>query len=398
MQYLHVDSDRAFDQLLRRLATAESIAFDTEFVSEDCYQPDLCLIQVATEDDLAVIDPKAVSDLTPFWELLTDSTPETIVHAGREELRFIWRETGRRPKHLFDVQIAAGLIGAEYPASYGNLISRYLGVDLDKSAQRTDWRYRPLTKEQVRYALKDVEHLHQLHEKIGRRLIKLDRVTWFLEEMDRFQNAVIAVEEDGDRWRKLPGVASQSARMQAVIRELWRMREELAEARNRPARQVMRDDLLMEIAKQKDPSVRGLKMVRGLERGSYQAVLPQLGEAVRRGLELPEEELPRPEPSSGGPQLTTLVQFLSVALAGLCRTLRVAPTLVGTQQDVRDFVRAELNLTPPHLPAPDSALSHGWRAELIGTRLAEVLRGELCLRVTDPRADDPLSLAPFGRS
>jgi len=115
LQYLHVDSDRAFDQLLRRLATAESIAFDTEFVSEDCYQPDLCLIQVATEDDLAVIDPKAVSDLTPFWELLTDSTPETIVHAGREELRFIWRETGRRPKHLFDVQIAAGLIGRMLP-------------------------------------------------------------------------------------------------------------------------------------------------------------------------------------------------------------------------------------------------------------------------------------------
>src|SRR5207244_2461404 len=151
------------------IAGSGAIAFDTEFVSEDSYRPDLCLVQVAAAGKLAVIDPHAVEDLAPFWNLLAAEGHETIVHAGREEFRFCRRAIGRRPARLFDIQLAAALIGLEYPAAYGTLISRLLGQRLGKGETRTDWRKRPLTPVQLEYALQDVIYLEPLRDLIHER-------------------------------------------------------------------------------------------------------------------------------------------------------------------------------------------------------------------------------------
>ena len=150
MDHEHITTDRALARLCADLASAESIAFDTEFVSEHSYRPELCLIQVAAGDRLAVIDPQPLASVRPFWELLAAPGHQTIVHAGREELLFCLGAVGKPPHDLFDVQIAAGLVGYEYPAGYSSLLAKLVGKRLQKGETRTDWRRRPLSAGQIK--------------------------------------------------------------------------------------------------------------------------------------------------------------------------------------------------------------------------------------------------------
>ena len=166
--------------------SADRIGIDTEFVSEDTFRPELCLVQVVTPDELAVIDPYRVGDMLTFWEMLANGEHSTIVHAAREEVNFALTACGRPPANLFDTQLAAGFCSAEYPSSYGSVVTKFLNARPAKGEQRTDWRRRPLTEEQIDYALEDVRYLLPLYETLGRKLKQLNRLEWLGEEMDRW--------------------------------------------------------------------------------------------------------------------------------------------------------------------------------------------------------------------
>src|SRR5208283_1820525 len=153
-------------ELVRHVRAAGRFGFDTEFVSEDTFEPVLCLIQVATRDRLAVIDPQAVRDLAPFWELVHDPSLEVVMHAAGEDMRICLLHTGAVPRRIFDIQIAAGLVGYSYPLSLVNLAAQVLRIALSSSETRTDWRRRPLTTAQLRYALNDVRHLLDLADQL----------------------------------------------------------------------------------------------------------------------------------------------------------------------------------------------------------------------------------------
>jgi len=182
VHYDYLDNASGLQDFCRDIARAESIAFDTEFISEDSYQPDLCLIQVAADGRLAVIDPLAVEDLKPFWDLLSQPTHTTIVHSGREEFRFCVRSGSARPSGWFDVQLAAAFVGLEYPAAYGTLIHKLIGKSVAKGETRTDWRRRPLSRTQLEYALEDVRHLKPMHDILLNRLRDLGRETCIRED------------------------------------------------------------------------------------------------------------------------------------------------------------------------------------------------------------------------
>ncbi len=195
MHYKNITTDGQLREYCRELAQSESIGFDTEFVSEHTYRPVLCLVQVAAAGQLAVIDAMALEDLTPFWEAVAQpgkQTPgkQTIAHAGRGELEFCLQAIGRRPAGLVDVQIAAGLAGVEYPASYGTLMSKLIGEKSHKHETRTDWRRRPLSRRQIDYALDDVRYLHSIHDALQAKLNKLGRLAWFEQEMSAWQEEV----------------------------------------------------------------------------------------------------------------------------------------------------------------------------------------------------------------
>jgi len=377
------------------LRKCESIAFDTEFVSEDCYRPDLCLIQVATAGGMALIDPKALDSVDLFWEVLTDGDHETVVHAGREELRFCLFATGRLPKRLFDVQIAAGFVGLEYPAAYRTLVHRLAHRDLAKEETRTNWRHRPLTDSQIAYALTDVEHLIPIRETLRKRLGKLGREAWAAQETDEWAQSVRAAELH-EPWRRVGGSATLSSKGLAIVREVWQWREETARRRDCPARRVLRDDLIIELAKRATPNLAKIRSLRGLERGDLKRHLEEIATRIQNVLAADKSTWPEPHRStSAGPPLNLLIQFLQTALGCLCRDRKIAPGIVATSQDLRDFVAHRLGLGD-RADASQISLLQGWRRELVVEPLDRLLAGEWSIGVENPVADQPLRLVSFG--
>src|SRR5437868_2427152 len=173
------------------LAGCSAFGFDTEFIGEDTYHPHLCLVQVATAERLFVIDPLAAGPLDRFWEMVADPARVVVAHAGREEIRMCQLGCGRPPGNLFDLQIAAGLVGLGYPMGHGALVNNLLGVQLAKAETLTDWSRRPLTQQQVQYAYDDVRFLIALWQKLGKKLAKLGRRDWAVEEFRALEHRAL---------------------------------------------------------------------------------------------------------------------------------------------------------------------------------------------------------------
>jgi ribonuclease D len=388
VQYEHITTGQHLRDFCELVASAPVVALDTEFVSEDSYEPDLCLIQLAAAGRLAIVDPLAVDDLSPLWELLTADGRETLVHAGREEFRFLLRHARKPPARWFDVQIAAGLVGMEYPASYSTLASKLLGKTIRKDETRTDWRRRPLSPRQLEYALLDVADLEAIRQVLHERLAALRRLHWLEEELAGWQQTLMQQQSE-ERWQRLAGIGGLSARSLAIVRELAIWRDAEAQHRNQPPRRILRDDLLIEIAKRQTADPKRIRALRGMERGDMQRHVPRIARCVERALALKESELPHLPRRKARPQLSLLGQFLSTALGSICRKAQVAPALAGTAQDVRDLVAWRLGVgqfDPGEVPL----LARGWRAEVVGQVIDQLLRGELAIRISDPLHEEPL--------
>lgn len=395
VKHEYIDDHRQLLRFCGEIAAADRIAFDTEFVSEDSYQPELCLVQVAAGQQLAVIDPLAIHDLRAFWEILADPSRQTIVHAGRHELCFCLQALGRRPGALFDTQIAAALIGLEYPAAYGTLVTKLLGKALKKGETRTDWRRRPLSHRQIDYALQDVVHLEPLQDVLRERLHALDRTAWLAAELDDWQTSVETAELH-ERWRRTSGSSNFGPRGLAIIRELWHWRDAEARRKNCPARRILRDDLMAELAKMATDDMQRIRAIRGLNRRDKERHLTALAAAIRRALELPDEECPQPlSRTASRLQFSLLGQFLATALAGVCRVQQVAPSLVGSVEDVRDLIAHHLANNRSAGQSPP-VLARGWRAEVVGQVIEDLIAGKLAIRVGDPASEQPLVIEPRG--
>jgi ribonuclease D len=368
---------------LAHLAQAQLVAFDTEFVGEDAYRPDLCLVQVATADALFVIDPFECGPLDEFWRLLTDPARTTVVHAGREDVRMCYFQSGRPPANVFDVQIAAGLVGMTYPIGYAGLVHDLLHQRMQKGETLTDWRKRPLTPAQVRYAYDDVRYLLAVHRKLTDRLRRYKRLDWAAEEFASAVRKAVADDATVERWRKIKGLGALDRRGLAVAREVYGWRDKFAERLNRPPRFLMRDDLLIEVAKRAPTRADELHAVRGLPRGQEEAIV----EAIARARALPPDRCPEPETRDNDPANVVLLgNLLSVVLNDYAGRNRLAANLVGS--DLKALVRTRV----AGEPLPDVPLCRGWRATHVLPELLALLAGDTAIRVADPKALDPLEL------
>jgi len=380
-------------QLCERLQTADQIGIDTEFVSEDTFFPELCLIQIATCDEMAVIDTRAIQDLQPFWKMLTEGEHITILHAGREELNFMLRAVNATPKHLFDVQMASGFCSNEFPSAYGSVVSKFLGHQPAKGEQRTDWRKRPLTTAQINYALEDVRYLLPLHQRLVERLTEKGRLSWFEEDMADWQQEVEAALNRKD-WRRVSGIGKLSPRHLAIVRELWNWRYEEARQRNQPQKRLLRDDLIVEMAKRKVDSPEQIMAIRGMERSAVRRKADELADCVRRGLEAPVERMPRAPRQHAPSQLSLLGQFLAPALGTICRRAEIATSMVGTASDVRELIAHRMGFSEKSSTDLPS-LAQGWRAELVGNVIDDLLDGKKSIRIANAKATDPLVFEDF---
>jgi len=388
-----ITEQNEFDDFCARIREAGIVGFDTEFVSEFYFQPKLCLLQFALPDESHLVDPFEVEDLSAGWSIMADQTTTIVCHGGREELRFCLRYAGAPPGKFVDVQVAEGLLSRGFPVSYKNLVAKVMNVKVHSSETRTNWEHRPLTQRQVDYAVEDVSFLLEIWNRQQKSLKKQGRMAWAEAEFDRMV-ADVSREQDREGWRKLPGVQGLRPRDQAVARALYHWRINTAQKLDKPPRTVFRDDMLMEVAKRQPATLHELNMTRGMQRKDYQRFGTDLLDSVQAALDLPEEDLPKPDRAKAYPASDdALSRLLSLALSNRCAEMSVSMSLVGNAADVENLVHWHIHhrQSAKHLPK----LLQGWRGEVCGTLLSDVLDGKLTLRVADPRSDAPLRFEPY---
>ena len=382
-----------FSDLCQRIRAAGTVAFDTEFVSEHTYRPELGLLQFATEGECVAVDPYEVGDLSAWWELMADANVAVIVHGGQAEIRFCLTEGGLRPQNVLDVQLAEGFQSRSYPLGYSALVSRVLRKRVHGKETRTDWRKRPLSQQQIDYALDDAKYLPEIWNRQQVSLSRLGRLDWVIAECDRQVDDSVA-ELERASWVRLPGINRLSAREFAVVSELADWREQEAVRTNRPARRILRDDLIVELGKRQPRSMKELMATRDMNRSGYRKSANEFLNCIKRVLDLPESELPTPPPSERSDRSIDeqiLGQFLGLALSNRCSECNISKQLVGTTADLKHLVRWHLSGKRETRPR----LSDGWRAEICGDLLTDVLEGRIALRIADPKSDHPLSFEQF---
>jgi len=353
-------------------------AFDTEFVMEDVSKPDVCLVQLATEEDVYLVDQYVGLDMAPIWGLLVDPEVETVVHAGQEDLGLCVQAVGKAPRNVFDVQIAAGLVGPDFPLSLARLAQSLLHLRLHKSQTLTDWRKRPLSAEQRRYAAEDVAHLLRIRRKLGKQLQQIQREDWAREEFSRLEGIRYYRRTETQRLARVKGAGSLAPRQLAVATELMLWREQMADRLNRPARAVLKDHLLTEVARTGLSQPKQVRSLRGVNLGARH--VEDLCRVVQRALEIPPQRWP--ETKTGKPETpreTILTTLITAVIRSECQRLNVSYSLTAAKKDIQELVRWHADGTRKSKRTP--RLLRGWRGHTLGASLEAVLAGKASVHV-----------------
>src|SRR5918993_4992466 len=287
--------------LVERLSKEPFVAVDTEFMRENTYWPDLCLIQIASPDEAAAIDPKADIDLTPLLDLMVENNEVLkVFHAGGQDLEIIYNLTGKTPLPLFDTQIAAMALGHGEQVGYSNLIESLLGHSLDKGARFTDWSRRPLDKRQIDYAIADVTHLATIFPRMVEKLKKTGRGAWLDEEMERLADPSAFAFPPEDAWKRLK-LPSRNPAVLGRLKALAAWRETEARSKNLPRGRIVKDDTLNEIVLHPPKTQDDLGRIRGLSAGwKTNDIGARLIAAIDAANPLEAHELPDREPRRPG--------------------------------------------------------------------------------------------------
>ncbi len=379
----YITSASELGELCRQLRDSPRLALDTEFVGEDSFVPKLELIQVATEQTAAIIDfPAVLSEggLDEFWEVVCDERVQKVVHAGRQDLDLFAVHAGQIPKPFFDTQIAAAMVGFGPQVAYANLVQRVHGRRLDKAHTFTNWSARPMSHYQLAYALEDVTFLLAIHDHLQAKLSKLGRLPWVHEEFTRLEGAVgESRREPQERYQRIRGWDQLKPRAAAVLRELAAWREGEAKRRNVPRSRVIRDEVLLQLARHPPRHQDELRKVRGLHGSEIDRNGESIFATIQAALALPSTAWPvlnkerKPEPEFNG-----LVELLQAIVKARALQEEIAPTLLATTSDLQELVDAKVNRAALELP-----LLKGWRRILVGDLLLGALDGKLAFTV-DP--------------
>ena len=361
-----------------RISSEPFITVDTEFMRETTYWPKLCLVQVASERDAAVIDPLAPGmDLSPLLALLADERIVKVFHAARQDIE-IFHNLGVIPRPVFDSQVAAMAAGFGEQIAYDALVRQMLKIEVDKSSRFTDWSRRPLSEAQIVYAAGDVTHLAALYPKLRARLERDGRLSWVAEEMAQLSDPALYDTDPEKAWRRLKP-RRFTAKYLAVFKGVAAWRERTAQERDQPRGRILKDEAIDEVATQAPTDLDGLNRLRAAPKGFANSRFGQdLLAAIRAALVDPEAYAPKiDKPStSSGPPPGAVVELLKVLLKARSEDAGVAAKLIATVPDLEKIAADDT--------APVAALQ-GWRRELFGADALRLKRGELALMLDGDR-------------
>ncbi len=371
---LITDSD-SLKSLCERLSKSDFVAVDTEFMRENSFWPELCLIQIGDSEEAAAVDPKAEGmDLQPLLDLMVDNEDVLkVFHAGGQDIEIIYNLTGKTPHPLFDTQIAAMALGLGEQVGYSNLVESLVGKTLDKGARFTDWARRPLDKRQIDYAIGDVTHLATLFPKMLERLRRTGRGAWLDEEMERLADPSNYENDPNEAWKRVR-ISGRKPEVLGRLKAIAAWREQEARSKNLPRGRIMKDETLADVAAHPPASQDALARVRGLSPAwASNDIGGRLMNAMAAARPLPPEEMPARDDKPGlGKEGALVADLLKLLLKIRSRETNVAARLIARSEELELLAAGRRE---------GLAILEGWRYDQFGRDALDLVEGRLAFAV-----------------
>jgi len=368
----YIDTPDALRLFSEQISGADWIALDTEFLREKTYYPKLCLLQIATTEVVACIDPIALDDLSPLLDVIFDARITKVMHAARQDLEILFNIQGSVPVPVFDTQIAALLLGYPDQIGYGNLVKETLGVSLEKKHTRADWSLRPLSKDQVQYAADDVVYLVDVYKHLLEKLNSLQRLEWLNGDFERLTSTDLYKNDPDKAWFKVKGGKRLKGTSLSVLQAFAAWREKTAQKKNIPKGWLMRDDVLIDLARLQPDSIPSLGTIRGIGEGLVKRngdyLLGLVEDAKKKQ---PQQLADRELRQRLSPSQDALVDVMMAVVRISAENNSLNPAVLATRKHLEKLLVGET----------DSSLMQGWRKKLIGDQLQALLNGDLDLAV-----------------
>lgn len=373
-----ITTQAALDAFCAALNGAPYVAIDTEFLRDSTFWPKLCLVQAATPDQAAAIDPLAPGiDLAPLLRIMADTSTVKVFHAARQDIEIFVRLMGAPPKPVFDTQIAAMVCGFGDSIGYDKLVAAVANERIDKGPRFTNWAERPLSDEQINYALSDVTHLCVIYERLSSMLETRGRADWAWEEQKALVDPVTYDTDPESAWKRLK-TRTEKPKFLNILQAAAAWREREAMRRDQPRNWVMRDDTLLNVAAQAPKDENGLGRCRGLPKGFAQSRGGQeLLATVREAAKKPANAAPKPKPRRQiEPENMPTVELLRVLLKRAAETHGVAQRLIASSEDMESIASGR-----------DAPALSGWRREVFGADAERLINGELAMSIADGKVN-----------
>ncbi|MCL2632140.1 MAG: ribonuclease D [Coriobacteriia bacterium] len=368
-----IQDNKSLAQAIDILSTASVLAVDTEFMRERTFHAQLCLLQLATENDAFLVDPLADVDLNPLCEVLCNHSIQKVFHAGYQDLQILFELFGKTVAPIFDTQIAAALIGLPQQLSLVAIVKRYADVELKKVDTFSDWSKRPLRHAQIEYALDDVRYLPQVYASMRADLESAGRVHWLDEEFANMSNQEQYVEKPELLWHKIKGSSGLSRRQLGILQELAIWRDQEARTRNLPRKWVVADEQLIDITRRSPSNRDELFMTRGLQDRVSRRMTTGILAAVTRGLQKDEESLPiRSSKPIRGAGFTASMDMMQTMVHYRAAEHHIAGNILAANDELQALASGRRE---------GLRVLSGWRREMIGNELLELLAGSISLSI-----------------
>ena len=374
-QSMQVKTESELQSAIESISDAEILAIDTEFMREKTYYPLLCLVQIATESTSFIIDPLAVKDLTPLASVLTSPKTVKVLHASRQDREMLFNACGVVPSPIFDTQLAAPLLGLQQQIGLKALVEEILGVRLSKRDSLSDWSKRPLSKSQIEYSLDDVRYLVPLYREMCKRLDDLGRRHWLDSEFEALGEDSEFGTPESELWSKVKKTNSLSRAQRACAQGIAVWRENCAKRSNIPRRWILQDELIVELSRRQPKSVDEVYEIRGAKEKLNTGRAREIVKVIETALASDPDTWPRHavrKPTAANAD--AMVDLLTAFLRTRAKENMLTHQVLATHDDLIAFVsgqRAGLDILK------------GWRYEIAGRDMLEILEGRISLRIED---------------
>ena len=372
---MYIASQADLEAFVERARKSSVLAVDTEFLREKTYYPKLCLLQMATDDERVIVDPFAVDDLKVLREPFENPDIVKVFHAAHQDIEIILYDIGCVPHPLFDTQVAATMLGQSQQIGYGALVQSLCGVKLKKTDSFTDWTVRPLSDSQLEYALDDVEYLPRMYEIQRNSLIEKGRLEWLEAEFREMEKPESYLVDERERFRRLKHFTQLSRRQMAAAREMAAWREIEARKRNVPRKWVLTDEQIVEACKREPRTIDDLFMIRGMRERLTTRDARDVMELVVSALDSAPDTWPElPTAGKSEPNVDVEVDLLMSIVRIRARQHDIAIPTLASHADLVAIARG-------HYEGVD--VLRGWRRELVGAELLDLLEGRISLSIED---------------